>query len=568
VTSPEPRVAMFVLNTCHADARVLKEAGTLSEAGYDVRIFALGNPLWPGGVWNQDGRTIHRLEITSFYVQLLRSLSGRYRTLRSREAHLARLLMRSQRRLRAGADVGSRGVGLVVLLLTAPLSLPARAAVRALTALSARLDAERDDVTAKAEIVENGSLRGRLRRGAGTAARRARRDARLVALRSRRHAAQTRRYSARSRRRLRRHLRLWFLRWRRARARAVRALYLVVYRRLRRSLLPLHRPSVFMRFWRESAEAATAWRPDVVHAHDLNTLPGAARVADTLGIPLVYDSHELWRRRNRHGELRPLGRTVDAVIERRLIRRCTAVITVSDSIARWLERTYRLRSDVVVLRNVPSRTRPSDAPSLRELASLDASARILVYTGRITSGRGIEEAIGALPMLDEAVHLVMLGYGPDEYVEGLLAQARALGVESRVRLAGAVRSDQVSATAAQADAAIVAIQPTCLSYEYCLPNKLFEAIQAGLPVIASDLPDMTQVVSRYGVGESFVLADSAALAVAVRRVLADSERYRAAAAAAAEALCWENERSMLLEAYERLSASRQAADVPSLQSTA
>lgn len=327
--------------------------------------------------------------------------------------------------------------------------------------------------------------------------------------------------------------------------------------------MPIHRPSVVQQFWRASARAAAAWEPDVCHAHDLNVLPGAAKVARDRSAKLVYDSHELWRRRNRHGELRPVARAVDAFQERRLIGRVDLVITVSPGIQDWLQRRYGLDTPVEVVRNVPLRRQAREGPPLRELASL-SDERIVMYTGRITSGRGLEETVDALAELPEHVVLVLLGYGDDLFVRQLHHRADRRGVANRVRQVAPVAPDQVPAVASQADCALVAIEPVCLSYYYTLPNKLFEAIQAGLPVLASDLPDMRTVVEGYRIGRLFRTGRPGEVRDGIRGLLADVDAYKSNAATAAAELTWEHESQVLCRAYARLlAAQRAAADVGS-----
>jgi glycosyltransferase involved in cell wall biosynthesis len=315
--------------------------------------------------------------------------------------------------------------------------------------------------------------------------------------------------------------------------------------------MPIHRPSVIQQFARVSARAAAAWQPDVCHAHDLNALLGAARVARQQDALLVYDSHELWRRRNRHGELRPLGRLVDALQERRLIRRVDMVITVSPGIRDWLQRQYRLAVPVEAVRNLPLRRQHRDGPPLRELAGV-GDERVLMYTGRITSGRGLEETVNALPGLPEDVVLVMLGYGDDLFVRQLHHRADRRGVAHRVRQVPPVTPDQVPAVASQADCALVAIEPVCLSYYFALPNKLFEAVQAGLPVLASDLPDMRTIVDGYQVGRLFQTGRPGEVRDGISALLADLDLYKENADRAAAELTWEHESEVLRHAYARL----------------
>ncbi len=356
------------------------------------------------------------------------------------------------------------------------------------------------------------------------------------------------RAAARARRR-RRYVRLVRSRVVRAHRGALRRVYLLLHRGLRRVLLPFHRPSTIRAFWRASTDAVLDWAPDVVHAHDLNTMPTARAVGDALGIPVVYDSHELWRHRNRSGRLRPVARLADLLLERRLAPTADAVITVSPSIAFWLERTYLLRGPVRVVRNTPERAehvRPLDVLGRRP------GEQVVAYSGRFTTGRGLEDMVRALRELPEKVVLAAVGYGDATYVEGLLALARSCGVSHRVRLVDAVAPHDVSAAVADADLALIAIEPTCLSYRYALPNKLFEAVQAGVPVVASRLPDISEVVRRYDLGLQFDPGDPHDLAGAVRGVLARGATTSPGRLRAAEELCWEREQEQLLACYRGL----------------
>jgi glycosyltransferase involved in cell wall biosynthesis len=237
--------------------------------------------------------------------------------------------------------------------------------------------------------------------------------------------------------------------------------------------------------------------------------------------------------------------------ERRFIRRSDLIITVSPSIGEWLQKQYKLRTPVTVLRNLPARRQPRNGPSLHQLAGLQ-NERVIVYTGRITSGRGLEEVVDALGELPQDLVLVLLGYGDDLYVRELRHRIERSGVSDRVRFVDPVTPDQVPAVASQADVALVAVEPVCLSYRFALPNKLFEAIQAGVPVLASDLPDMRRVVLEYGIGELFECGRRDEVRDGLTRTLAAENRFAKHTAQAAAQLHWSNEADRLLDAYELL----------------
>ncbi|MBI9114760.1 glycosyltransferase family 4 protein [Sanguibacter suaedae] len=304
-------------------------------------------------------------------------------------------------------------------------------------------------------------------------------------------------------------------------------------------------------YWRHARKAVTRWGPDIVHANDGNTLQPAMALGRTLGVPYVYDSHELWTQRNVAGP-RPLATVVERRIETRGIRRADAVVTVSPSIARYLQDTYGLAETPTLVRNVPPAAQATSDPAdgrLRALAGLAPHHKVIAYGGRITTNRGLEETIAALAALDDDVHLVVLGYGAPAYLAALEAHATGLGVRDRMHLVGKVPSAEVSAALADADASVVFVRPTCLSYLWSLPNKLFESIHGGLPVVAADLPDTRRIVEEHGVGEVFSSDDPQEMARTIARVVAHPERYRAAARLAAGELTWEREAERLLDVY-------------------
>lgn len=304
-------------------------------------------------------------------------------------------------------------------------------------------------------------------------------------------------------------------------------------------------------YWLGAVRRARAFRPDAVHANDGNTLLPALALKTLTGARIVYDSHELWTHRNVRQD-RWLAPAVEALIERVAVRLVDGIITVSPSIVRWLQETYRLAVAPTLVRNIPVWHGATPDPArgrLRELAGLRPTDKVVAYCGGITTGRGLEETLEALTLLPDDVHLVMLGFGSPDYVSGLLQLAGGRGLQDRVHVAGHVPGPQVPAALADADVAVVFVRPIVLSYLYSLPNKLFESIHAGLPIVAADLPDTAQVVRDHGVGEVFDARTSAQLAEAITDVLVAPEAFREAARRAAPHLDWRLEAARLVGLY-------------------
>jgi glycosyltransferase involved in cell wall biosynthesis len=241
---------------------------------------------------------------------------------------------------------------------------------------------------------------------------------------------------------------------------------------------------------RNSARLAPA--ADVVHGHDLMGLLAADRAARSTGARLVYDSHELFVESGSTAAQPGWARRRLARTEGRLARRAAAVVTVNEAIAAELVARYGVAPPLVVW-NCPPRPslEPVDNGLLRAAAGLPPDVPIVLCHGGFQPDRGIEQTAAALlrPGL-ERVHLVLLGKRTPT-VEPILADARLAG---RVHLLPPVEPDAVLDWVAGADVAAMPIQPTSLNHRFSTPNKLFESLAAGVPVVSSDFPIRRRIV--------------------------------------------------------------------------
>lgn len=309
---------------------------------------------------------------------------------------------------------------------------------------------------------------------------------------------------------------------------------------------PIKKALTRRRFATAAIAAVRAWAPQVVHAHDLETLRAGAIIARRSGTSLVYDSHELWRHRYAHGFIRRTARWIDGITERRLIESADLVITVGSRIADWLADTYHIDRPIVV-RNVPKLTNPSaKTRGLRSLAGLGSADRIIVYTGKVMGGRGLGLTIDALALLPDHFHLVMLGGADQSEWEVVETRAAQRGVNARIHRVGPVAPDEVTPTIADADVAVVLIEPLSLSYAWSLPNKLFQAVQAGVPIVTTDdLPETAEYVAVTGTG---VVVERTAHGVA-KGIAAVATSHQPETATD---LDWDSEVARLLDWYEVL----------------
>ena len=179
------------------------------------------------------------------------------------------------------------------------------------------------------------------------------------------------------------------------------------------------------------------------------------------------------------------------LLERWAIPRAAAIVTVSPPIARHLARVHRYQP-VVLVPNYPEGAGASVVRPLHDLApSIPKDAPVVLHIGGIMAFRGLEELVEAVSQLGE-VHLVFLGAG--EHWSRVAATAASLGVQSRVHRVGPVSSDQVVDYATTATIGVVATEPTGLNNRYSLPNKLFQYMAAGIPVVATDLSQIREIV--------------------------------------------------------------------------
>lgn len=254
--------------------------------------------------------------------------------------------------------------------------------------------------------------------------------------------------------------------------------------------------------WRYSylgwAKAAAAAAPaaEVYHGHDLYGLPAALaaryRHGDTGAV--VYDSHELFMEAGSTASQSRLARSILARLERRWLREADALITVNESIAAELRRRYG-RSDAVIIRNTPPRQAwPDPRPDhLQRVAGIPDGAPVVLYHGGFRRDRGLETLAEA--MLDPRIaraHLVYLGFGPLTASLGeLVAEPRFGG---RLHVLPGVEPKDLLGWVASADVSAMPNQPATLNELYSSPNKLYESISVGTPVVSSDFPERRRIV--------------------------------------------------------------------------
>lgn len=306
--------------------------------------------------------------------------------------------------------------------------------------------------------------------------------------------------------------------------------------------------------WGRNALAA-APPADVHHANDFETLPTAFKAAKRDGARVVYDSHEIF---GTWGQALEQPRWLRAFMlrwERRLARRAAGVVTINRSIAEILQKRLGVRR-IVVVHNAPARWTPPAVPPdhLRHATGIGPDTPIVLCHGGFQANRGLEET--GLAMLEpglERAHLVFLGFR----LPGIWTILHDPRLEGRVHYVPAVDPSDVLEWVSGADVDVMAILPADQNSVLSTPNKLFESLAAGVPVVSSDLPERRRIILEDPDGPLGALCDPsspASIAAAIRSVLDLGPEARAdlrarCLRAAHERWNWETESARLVALY-------------------
>lgn len=299
-------------------------------------------------------------------------------------------------------------------------------------------------------------------------------------------------------------------------------------------------------------ELVDAWRPRIVHCHDLHTVPVGLRIKRRLGTRLVYDSHELYEDQSM---ISPHAARAARRRQRSIARRIDGFITVNDSIARTLHQRYPGLPEPVVVKNAtePQTEPPVDDGRLHRAAGLAEDVRILLYQGGFSPRRGLDVLVRTAPLLPEGWALVMMGWGTFE------SRLRAIAGEvdpdgTRIRFVPPAPRAELAAWTAGADLGVIPYENVCLNHWYCSPNKLWEYPIAGVPILASPFPELRGPIELWGIGRLIddpPTPEGIAAAVAAidpDELAAMSERCRRFI----ESDNWSVYERRLIELYERL----------------
>lgn len=537
--SSQSRVVMFVLNAFRHDTRVEKQARMLVDAGCDVVVIALRIKDVPRREW-RDGYRILRIDPAGSWflgLVLFRFLRC-YRFSPSLVARLfgVRLVEPSDEAVRGGRrrrSVVRRGRD----------SKPAKATENAGGSLLRVLQVSVAVVLVFPVRALIGGFRW-VRRRSAVVARNARARLRNSEIRLPGLLAS---FIVRAYRVCRRTFRRLGRGW----SRFTRRVMKPIVRRLPSGVRSLGNDL-------HVARLGMALSPDLIVAHDTNTLPAALVVSRVTGTPFVFDSHELFLERNLPSHLQASERWLWSLPERDGVHAASARFSVSNLVCDSLRDRYGV--DFEELPNAQEFEEGLEADGrLQTAIGVASTTPVAIYVGRVTRGRGLE-LLPEAATLRQDVHWVVMGPGSEGgYATSLAEDLQELEIEN-VHILPPVPSSEVGYWLLDATVAIVPTNSGMASYQLGLGNKSFHALAAGLPQVLSDQPGKRRFAEETGAAVVFDLDDSDSLASQVGRVVDDPvlrERLRISALQAGRRFDWrivgERYRERCLEVMETAS---------------
>ncbi len=286
---------------------------------------------------------------------------------------------------------------------------------------------------------------------------------------------------------------------------------------------------------------------DIIVSNDLDTLLPNYLISRIKGIPLVYDSHEYFTGVPELAN-RKFVRKVWQAIEKSLIPGLKHMITVSDSIASLYMDQYSVSP--IVVRNVPGKL-TGIIPYSREYMKVDKSDFLIIFQGMgINIDRGAEELLDALE-LTSGTSLIFVGSG--DILKELKETVKRKKLEQKVKFFGPVDREVLARFTMAADAGVCLDKGTNLNYRFSLPNKLFDYISSGIPVLSGDLPETAKIIRENNCGVIVDPITPEKISAAIQLLKSNSDLFcqlKDNAIKASDSLNWETESSKVVELYK------------------
>jgi glycosyltransferase involved in cell wall biosynthesis len=293
---------------------------------------------------------------------------------------------------------------------------------------------------------------------------------------------------------------------------------------------------------------------DAIHCHDLKTLPAGAAIRERCcpEAKLVYDSHEYFPFQSANRSFQRYWTR----IERRAIAEADLIITVNESIAREMADLYSVARPRVLYNSYgagSSGTALSENEFLSYFRAPPGDGAKVLFQGNLSLNRNLKNLVAAFPRLRGRARLFLLGDGSERAALERLCRRKRIG---NVHFGPWAPQDRLLDFVRAADVGVIPYQGgRLLNNRYCTPNKLFEYIEAGVPICASDLPELRRIICECGIGGVYPMNSPGEIARALSDCLSRRERKEFAAesfASARDRFSWRTQAAKLLEWYEEL----------------
>lgn len=295
---------------------------------------------------------------------------------------------------------------------------------------------------------------------------------------------------------------------------------------------------------------------DVVHCHDFDTLLPGFLAGKTKRKRIVYDAHESYPAQKATMLPRSATWAIESA-EKLLVKRVDSVITVNDILSDMFQ---HMGGKVSVVMNCQRlEDYELDEKKVEETRKqINPKNRFLmIYIGGLMRGRGLEEMLNALAAIkretpDKTPALAI--YGRGNLADSLKDLAKKNNIDDAVYFGGTINPDEVPTYTKAADLIFILYKPTEMNNRFASPNKLFEAIAAKKPIIATDVGALGQIIRKENIG-LLVNNDEKEITSAIRRLMDDAHLYAELAdnsRRATEKYNWGNEEKKLLAVYEKL----------------
>ena len=301
---------------------------------------------------------------------------------------------------------------------------------------------------------------------------------------------------------------------------------------------------------------------DVYHALDLPALPACFIAAKLHRKPLIYDAYELPLATHAAAKLSKSRYFLKALLSpilKIIVPDCAGIITVSPPIAAEFRASYHCQN-VMLIRNIPPYQKISKSDRIRLYLGLDSRVRIALYQGYLQPDRSLDTLIYAARFLEQDIVIVMMGedrVGTQAQLEALIARE---GVTDRVKIISPVAYTELLDWTASADIGLTVYNPDySKNVQMMLPNKLFEYLMAGLPILTSSIESIAEIVKDFDIGQIVSSLEPQDIATAINTIFADREALSRmscnALNAAQSELCWEHELPKLIHFYQDIQQS-------------